>query len=637
VESHALTKLSAVSLVTITYHVRLSDLIITAVDAASDAVERPSLGKKITEALPIFASDMPTAIAHIKAGNAPLTVKRAQQTCTFIAVRNAKKNITQLMCVVTSLPPPPQELYASLEKHRDFFDALPLGICCCDSDGTIRYINLQATHLLGYHVGDNAENPTIPFAKAWQTIDGNHHYITAELPLTRALHDGKRHKALMFTGPFSDLNSQAILYAAYPLEKVLGQSNMVIGIIFDISTQWRAEFDAARHIIEVQTIMDNVNEGIAIYDRQGILVRANDVATDVAGWMQNTARTQSSIGPSSSIDILSPSGKPLSPEDMPLLRALNGEKTGDVAMWVSKPDGTRHIIAICAYPLHDPTTGEVIGAINMLRLGMMPQRGLTIQDEFMSIASHELRTPLTTLSLATQLITKRLQRENASDSVLRLVHDMSGAIQRMNIIISNMFEMSRITSGSFSITTYPINFASVVRSVIDEFRAISGRYIALYGVGSEIRGTADEQRLRQSLTNLLYNATQYTLDSQPITVSLRTTNVDHGMSNKRVSIEIRDKGPGMSAEHLARVLSNKRPHLVEERDAPGEGLGIGIFVARTIIEAHGGNLWISSHEDDGSVFTCDLPLTLNTNEHVYSVTLAPLDHDIDENESESRG
>jgi PAS domain S-box-containing protein len=226
------------------------------------------------------------------------------------------------------------------------------------------------------------------------------------------------------------------------------------------------------------------------------------------------------------------------------------------------------------------------------------QRALSLRDEFLSVASHELRTPLTALKGQIQLAERRLQR-GQHDAVPTLIHHADAQIDRLTRLVRDLLDVSRIGGGGINMEFQPVALGALVQHVIDlERAAASGRAIVLDLPAATPTIEADPQRIEQVLFNLLQNARKYSAPDTEIRVTVRVV-------ADAVTIAVADRGDGIPAEDLARIF--ERFHRAENVDRNIAGLGLGLYIAREIVEAHGGSLSVESTVGRGSTFIITLP------------------------------
>jgi PAS domain S-box-containing protein len=219
------------------------------------------------------------------------------------------------------------------------------------------------------------------------------------------------------------------------------------------------------------------------------------------------------------------------------------------------------------------------------------------RDEFLSIASHELKTPLTALQLQLQSLKLRLGSLDAN--LARKVERATRSCDRLAGLIETLLDVSRISSGRVPLDRQDFELTDAAQHVIDELRDPAqsvGSSISLHSVG-KIVGHWDRVRIEQILTNLLSNAVKYA-PGTPIEIWIRREGDD-------ALIEVSDRGPGILEQDLGRIFERF------ERGASVRnygGLGLGLYVTREIVHAHGGMVMARNRPGGGATFVVRLPL-----------------------------
>ncbi|MBB5606275.1 MULTISPECIES: hybrid sensor histidine kinase/response regulator [unclassified Janthinobacterium] len=231
------------------------------------------------------------------------------------------------------------------------------------------------------------------------------------------------------------------------------------------------------------------------------------------------------------------------------------------------------------------------------------QRSLRMRDEFMSMVAHELRTPLNTLFLETQMRTLNLERDNlaafAPDKLQKMVERDGRQIRSMVRLIDDMLDVSRISSGKLSIRRELVDLSELVRRLADDlspYAASTGSTLELQAL-EQISGYWDAFRVEQIVVNLISNALRYG-GGKPVAISLAAT------QNSAV-IEVRDHGIGISAKDQERIFDAFER--VVQHDRSG-GLGLGLFITKQLVDAHGGAITLQSQPGHGALFSVTLPL-----------------------------
>jgi two-component system sensor histidine kinase BaeS len=248
----------------------------------------------------------------------------------------------------------------------------------------------------------------------------------------------------------------------------------------------------------------------------------------------------------------------------------------------------------------------VHGADELAQLGLRFNQMAGKLDEVESMrrrligdVSHELRTPLTAIKGSMEGLLDGVLP--ASPETYQQIH---AEAERLSRLVDDLQELSRVEAGAYELNVRPIDVASLLQTVIKRLapQAESKRISLTVEPGSQLPPVmADEDRALQVLTNLVGNALQYTPDGGRVTLSARQVGTE-------VEIRVRDTGIGIPPEHLARIFDRfYRVDKSRSRQAGG-GSGIGLTIARAIVEAHGGRIRAESDaEGGGSTFAFTLP------------------------------
>ena len=217
------------------------------------------------------------------------------------------------------------------------------------------------------------------------------------------------------------------------------------------------------------------------------------------------------------------------------------------------------------------------------------------RDEFISVAAHELRTPLTALHLKLQSLERKLAAGKGGserlDGALRQTERLAGLIDRL-------LDVSRIANESLEMAPEEFDLAILVREVADDFREPAAQANAplQLQLPGKVNGCWDRLRLEQVVVNVFSNAVKYGA-GKPISVSLEA-------GPDRVRLSIADQGIGISEEDAARVFGRfQRAASIRHYG----GMGLGLYISRHIVEAHGGTITVQSTPGVGSTFLIDLP------------------------------
>jgi two-component system, chemotaxis family, CheB/CheR fusion protein len=238
-----------------------------------------------------------------------------------------------------------------------------------------------------------------------------------------------------------------------------------------------------------------------------------------------------------------------------------------------------------------------------------------LKDQFFSLASHELRTPLVPLMGYSEALTRLVSKPPAAGGeiernrrIIEMVGKFHGQLKHLERLTDDLLDMSRLQSGKFSLKSEPVDLARIAELAIEEARLTApARTIRLEAPKKDqpltVRG--DEGRLIQVMINLLNNTIIHAPESDRIDMRLSRTSTDSGPPQAQV--EVRDYGPGISPENLKTVF-NRFYQISDDKRRPNSGLGLGLYIAKGIIEQHGGEITVQSMQGAGSAFIIKLPL-----------------------------
>ncbi len=291
-------------------------------------------------------------------------------------------------------------------------------------------------------------------------------------------------------------------------------------------------------------------------------------------------------------------GHILSPEATPRERAARGESF-NMEFTLTAPDGTRRWFEAIGQPIRN--VGDIQqGGVVVIR--DITERSLhRLQDEFFSLASHELRTPLTSLQGMLQMLAKDLSGQPHDERVRRYVDRSLGQVKQLSRLIDDLMDVARLKSGKYTLHLERVRLDELVAQTVEIVQDVAaGQKITLDIVDAPISVYGDAGRLKQVLTNLLMNAITYAPGTDRIDVRLRRL-------GHEVYLQVQDYGKGISEADLPHVFS-RFYQVARGESQRRDGLGLGLYIAKEIVTAHGGQISVESLEGQGATFTIRLPL-----------------------------
>jgi signal transduction histidine kinase len=223
------------------------------------------------------------------------------------------------------------------------------------------------------------------------------------------------------------------------------------------------------------------------------------------------------------------------------------------------------------------------------------------RDEMLGIISHELKNPLTSMALSSHLIQKILPKETTSEKVLLLIKSLDPSIQRMNKLVSDLLDVTRLESQALHCEPKLISLSNIIDEVIGIYMATSEAKNIL--ISSQISREcteifSDEIRTIQILSNLVSNAIKFTEPGGKI-------KLEAVRSGEMAEISVTDNGKGIPEKELSNVFQK----FWQEKDSEHIGTGLGLAIAKGLVESLGGRIWVESKVGQGSSFHFTLPLS----------------------------
>lgn len=221
------------------------------------------------------------------------------------------------------------------------------------------------------------------------------------------------------------------------------------------------------------------------------------------------------------------------------------------------------------------------------------------KDEFLSLVSHELKTPVTSIKGYAQLLQRRARREQLPEQTRTAYQVIERQAARMQELIDTLLDLTRLETGRLVLRTKVMVLNDLVERAVQSARSTTDHHqFELHLPSQEVSVQGDGPRLEQVLASLLTNAVGYSPDGGIIAVRLEQTDTVARLS-------VSDQGAGIPPDALPRVFER----FFRGADGPEQsGMGIGLYIARGIVEHHGGSISVESKLGQGSTFTVTLPL-----------------------------
>jgi two-component system, NtrC family, sensor histidine kinase KinB len=344
--------------------------------------------------------------------------------------------------------------------------------------------------------------------------------------------------------------------------------------------------------LSMQAAIDSLPDPVAIFNVEGNLQNVNHAAETLLGLRSDSASKE----PLKNVDastrtvlervrshVLSGKGTfvPRGFEDAVQLPTLLGDR-------YFLPRGA---------PVYE-SRGVIVGATVILQDVTRLRRFEELKNDLVATVAHEFRTPLTSLRMAVHLCTEQVAGP-LTDKQAELLHGAREDCDRLQGMVDDLLDMSRIESGRVELYPLPTETTNLITAAVDEFKAeADAKGVTLSAKDSlpETSVLADRVRIGHVFSNLLGNAVRYTPKGGSVTLGAEVT-------NGTVRFTVADTGSGIPEEYQDRIFEK----FFQVPDSKPKGTGLGLYIAKEIVRGHGGDIGLESKPGEGSTFWFTLP------------------------------
>ncbi len=490
-------------------------------------------------------------------------------------------------------------LRESEARYRQLIEGSLGMVCTHDLRGNLLTINTHGAETIGRTVEEMAGHNLVEFIAPERR---------AALPayLKKIGETGEAQGMLHLS--HADGEVRAVAYRN-KLIVVPGRAPYVLGFGVDISEQVRAEGRLRTLTRQSDSILASVGDGIYGIDLEGKVTFVNAAATQMLGYKQDEilGHVMHQLIHHTRAD-----GTPYDSADSPIRKSLTNFDTVRVSneiFW--RKDGTSFPVEYVARPQIDSQSSDSQG---LKPLGVVvaftdttERRALDrMKDEFISTVSHELRTPLTSLRGALGLLAGGAlsNRPEKTQQMLEIAISNSDRLVRL---VNDILDLERIGSGKAELHSSVCSAEDLLRRAAGVQQNRSPRpNIRIFFAAHGVNVWADADRILQTLNNLLSNAIKFSPAGSEIHLTARN------LDESEAIIEVRDQGRGIPADKLEHIFDRFQQGDASDSRAMG-GTGLGLAICRSIINQHGGRIWATSVEGQGTTFHFTLPTKPITN------------------------
>jgi PAS domain S-box-containing protein len=357
-----------------------------------------------------------------------------------------------------------------------------------------------------------------------------------------------------------------------------------------------ARADAEAERARFRTILDAAPNGIIFVDAATDRVLANPRAAELFGrpFAPEQGRSQY-LG-----QISWPDGRPLSADELLSTRAMSGETIPEQEILIIQPDGTRIPVLGSAAPVKDGS-GKVTGAVIVFQDITAHKELERIREEWTSAIAHDLRQPVAAISAYANLLEVLAEQHATSPQEQAGARHILASSRQLYRMIGDLQDVSGLGAGQLQLELQAVDFPALVEEILERMAdTLRGHSVRIKVRGKIPQLVIDPGRFEQAFSNLLSNAAKYSYAETQILVEVQ----DRGLE---VELAVTNEGKGISADDMPRLFT--RFFRARQAQASGvRGLGLGLYITKEIVRAHGGRIWAESTPDVGATFRLTLPL-----------------------------
>lgn len=487
-----------------------------------------------------------------------------------------------------------------LHRSQAILDATFEGIYGLDLDGCTTFVNRAAREQTGWSADEmigRRQHDVVHHHKA----DGSL-YPAATCPIYATLRDGRTHDSDTEVFWRKDGTSFPVAYTSTPVRDPSGELCGAVVSFRNISAQRSAEREREKLLqrleeerLVLQLVLAELPVGVWILDERGQIVHGNPASLRI--W--EGARFVSPHEYGQYRGWWADTGRRIEAHEWAATRAIQqGETTLRELIEIETFQGNCRSILNSAFPIHDHG-GRLRGAIIVNEDVSAQREEERLRKEWNSVIAHDLRQPVNVIALGAELL--ELEAAHLSPTLASSIAHIKKSARALERLIGDLLDVSRLAADRMALSLREIDPRALVREVVDRLAGgpLDGRPVRLELNAGVAPIVADPGRLEQVLGNLLTNAVKYGDPKTEIVVRLHGTPDD-------VYLEVTNRGPGIPAEEQGQLFRRFQRTRDAERTG-ARGVGLGLYIAKGLVEAHGGRIWVDSTPGETTTFHVALP------------------------------
>ncbi len=359
----------------------------------------------------------------------------------------------------------------------------------------------------------------------------------------------------------------------------------ILKVIQDIHAQKISE-NSLLHTNEFnESILKSIEDVVIVLNNKMQIVKANRAFSKLFGKDRDVEKLNFS-------DLIKPYDSKGDLQNKILLTINTGRGFVNKEMEIQTLAGDKKVFDVSCGPLEDNT--NVLLVVHDITIQRYSDRQ---REDIIGFVAHELRNPLANIVLCNELLGETI-KENNIEAATDLLTRSKNNVMRLNKMIAELYDATKIGSGNMPLETAEFNFAEMVKDAVETIEVLHPDYTIILNGKADVLIQGDRYRLIQVVTNYLSNGIKYSKGSSEVELTMQH-------DDKSITVSVKDKGLGISKDQLPYIFNR---FFRAEKTKNLEGVGLGLYLCRQIIQAHNGNVWAESEESKGSTFYFSIPI-----------------------------
>jgi len=381
-------------------------------------------------------------------------------------------------------------------------------------------------------------------------------------------------------------------------KEIVEKQKTLLNLLEDIDKEKNL---ASKERDKIEAILYSIGDGVFVVDNNYKIIIFNKAATDISGFSSKEV-----IGKryNQVLKFIYEKNEKAASEF--ITKAITSGEISEISnhALLIKKDGNKIPVADSAAPIKNKK-GEIVGCVVVFQNVTKEREIDRAKSEFISLASHQLRTPLTGIKWFVGLLLGGKAGEVSKDQK-DFLQEIFASNERMIKLVSDLLDVSRIETGrKFDIELKLTDIAALIKSVINEQKSLIQKKKIVVNLSSEfskqLKLSIDENKIQQVFQNLISNAIKYSKNKGSVEIGYERKKKDEAI------FYVKDYGLGIPKEQQKKVFEKffRADNVVTLYT---DGTGLGLYIAKAIVEAHGGRIWFESSENKGTTFYFALPV-----------------------------